>query len=60
LIADRPTAALGTNNWAADGGRMDKDRCRCTNRPGKHRHRETTQNQGSDVFQPSPAVLLPF
>jgi len=25
-----------------------------------HRHREATQNQGSDVGQPSPAVLLHF
>jgi hypothetical protein len=39
---------------------MDKDRCRCTNRPGKQRHREATQNQGSDVFQTSPTVLLHF
>jgi hypothetical protein len=37
---------------------MDKDRCRCTNRRGKHRHREATQNQGSDVGRLSPAVLL--
>jgi hypothetical protein len=39
---------------------MDKDRYRCTDRAGKHRHREATQNQGSNVGQPSPAVLPHF
>jgi hypothetical protein len=51
-----PWARTTGRRWWADGqGSLPLHQS-----PRKQRHREATQNQGSDVFQTSPTVLLHF